>query len=87
MVILGDTVLDHFTQGYVITAWCPRCRCHRDVNLVKLIRMGKAHKPVSQLRIRHKCGATMKLQPTPPAQAQSRKRPSAQVLPLGEPKT
>ena len=71
MAIRVDTVLDHVTQGYVLTAWCPRCYCHRDVNLVKLIRMGKAHKPVSQLRIRHKCGATMQLQRTPPPRVRS----------------
>jgi len=34
MAILADTVLEHFTHGYVITAWCPRCRCHRDGELV-----------------------------------------------------
>jgi hypothetical protein len=87
MVITVETLLDHFTQGYVITAWCPRCYCHRDVNLVKLIRLGKAHKPISQLRIRHKCGGTMQLQSTPPPQVRSRKLSSAQVLPFDKPKT
>jgi hypothetical protein len=47
-------VLDHFTQGYVITAGSPRCHCYRDVDLARLIRSGKADKPASQLRIRHK---------------------------------
>lgn len=63
-----------------------RCRCYRDVNLVKLIRQGKADKPVSDLRIRHQCGATMQLQRTPPTRQRTRERPSALVLPFEKPK-
>ena len=82
MVITVDTLLEHFTQGYDLSAWCPRCDCTRSVDLEKLIRNGKGSKTMRELRIRHKCGATMKLQRSPPTRPRTRKRPTAQVLPF-----
>jgi hypothetical protein len=52
----------------------------------KLIRNGKGEKSVRELRIRHRCGVTMKLQRSPPTRPRTRERPTAQVLPFEKPK-
>jgi hypothetical protein len=86
MVITVETLLEHYTQGYELSAWCPRCDCTRAVDLAKLIRNGNGDKSVRELRIRHRCGATMKLQHSPPTPPQTRERPSAQLLPFKKPR-
>jgi hypothetical protein len=86
MVITVETLLEHYTQGYELSAWCPRCDCTRSVDLAKLIRNGKGQKSVRELRIRHGCGATMKLQRSPPTRPRTRERPTAQLLSFEKPK-
>jgi len=86
MVISVETLLEHFKNGYEVSAWRPRCDCTREVDLAKLIRKGKGEKSVRELRIRHRCGATMKLQRSPPTRPRSRERPTAQLLPFEKPK-
>lgn len=83
MVITVHTLLDHYEQGYTLHAWCPRCQCQRDVDLAKLIRNGKGEKTLPQVRIRHKCGATMEIQRTP---GPRRGKLTAQVIPFVRPK-
>jgi hypothetical protein len=86
-MVIVETLLEHYTNGYELSAWCPCCDCTRTVDIAKLIRNGKREKSVRELRIRHRCGATMKLHRSPPTRPRTRERPTAKLLPFEKVKT
>jgi hypothetical protein len=66
MAIIINTVRDHLEGGYSLSCWCPRCRHFVDCSFQRLVMRGKADKPLSQIRIRHGCGAKVEVRRIPP---------------------
>jgi hypothetical protein len=67
MGIVIATVKDHLEYGYRITCWCPRCKFGIDeYPLHRLVMLGKGDKLLSEVRLRHGCGAMLETRRIPP---------------------
>lgn len=61
MVVIIETVQQHLDHGYKIQCWCPKCRRGVEYTLEKLIEQGLGGKALSDIRVRHACGARVEI--------------------------